>query len=77
MRTYDPDDEYEVSLVNQALRTLVLYDELWTKNYETFAYRMDTRARIIWWRGAKKQAEAGVPAMRTLLSKVIELRLKG
>lgn len=50
---------------------------MWASNMRLFNYRYESKARIIWWRRAKKQAEAGVPAMQQLLLKVIELRLKG
>ncbi len=70
-------DEYdEVKLVMSALTLLTFGDEMWRSNRLLFG-RYDSKQRIIWWRRAKKQAEAGVPAMQQLLLKVIELRLKG
>ena len=71
-------DEYdEIELVESALYALTDKSEMWDSNRVLFAYRYDNKQRIIWWRRAKKQAEAGVPAMQELLLKVIELRLKG
>jgi hypothetical protein len=70
-------DEYdEVKLVMSALTLLTFEDEMWRSNRLLFGRYAD-KQRIIWWRRAKKQAEAGVPAMQQLLLKVIELRLKG
>ena len=47
---------------------------IWAKNRTVF-WNLDPRNRVLWWRRAKQQAELGVPAMQTLLLKVIELRL--
>jgi hypothetical protein len=71
----DYDDEIvETWNVRRALVTLHHIDPIWFSNLATFE-RMNPRARILWWRGAKKQAQCGVPTMQTLLLKVIELRL--
>ena len=71
-------DEYaEVGLVAKALYLLTATDPMWESNLRMFTRKYNITQRIIWWRRAKKQAEAGVPAMQQLLLKVIELRLKG
>ena len=67
----------EIELVAQALHKLYSENDAWGSNRALFLYSYDDKKRIIWWRRAKKQAEAGVPAMQQLLLKVIELRLKG
>ena len=71
-------DEYdEIKLVYSALQMFAEGDIKWGSNRSVFCWTYDDKQRIIWWRRAKKQAEAGVPAMQQLLLKVIELRLKG
>lgn len=71
-------DEYdEIKLVYAALQTFAEDDTKWDSNCSMFCWLYEDKQRIIWWRRAKKQAEAGVPAMQQLLLKVIELRLKG
>lgn len=70
------DEEAETSLVRDALRQLADADDIWWRNYSVFR-GMDPDARARWWRLAKVQAERGAPAMVALLTKVIELRLKG
>lgn len=70
-------DEYgEIAIVGTALRQLQFDDVMWNSNYRNFTFGLKSdEHRIIWWRRAKKQAEAGVPAMQQLLLKVIELRM--
>ena len=68
------DEVEETYMVIDALRSLHLRHDIWSKNYMTFL-RMIPTARVWWWRAAKKQAEAGVPAMQTLLAEVIKLRM--
>jgi hypothetical protein len=71
----DYDDEVaETWDVQRALVKLHYVDPIWFGNLATFEC-MNPRARILWWRGARKQAQLGVPAMQTLLLKVIEIRL--
>ena len=70
------DEEAELNLVCKALDQLSDNASIWNRN-ESIFLRMDAQARACWWRLAKVQAERGAPAMVTLLSKVIELRLKG
>ena len=73
----DYDEEVaETYLVQRALNELVNENEFWMTNLNKF-YKMLPTARILYWRGVKKQAEAGVPAMVDLVSKVITLRLRG
>jgi hypothetical protein len=76
-RVVTPEYEDEVAEtwdVQRALVTLHHIDPIWFSNLATFE-RMNPRTRILWWRGARKQAQLGVPAMQTLLLKVIEIRL--
>ena len=68
------DEVAETYLVQGALWVLSNANPIWRKNHDTFCSQ-DPRNRILWWRRAKQQAELGVPAMQTLLLKVIELRL--
>lgn len=69
------EDEYvEVILVEEAIHRLCMANPIWAKNRTVF-WNLDPRNRVLWWRRAKQQAELGVPAMQTLLLKVIELRL--
>lgn len=71
-------DEYdEIRLVASAMWKLRAEDNMWSSNYYMFTSRYGDKQRIVWWRRAKRQAEAGVPAMQQLLLKVIELRLRG
>lgn len=71
-------DEYEeVKLVASAMWKLRAEDNMWSSNYYMFSNKYGDKQRVVWWRRAKKQAEAGVPAMQQLLLKVIELRLRG
>lgn len=71
-------DEYEeVKLVASAMWKLRAENSMWGSNYYMFSNKYGDKQRVVWWRRAKKQAEAGVPAMQQLLLKVIELRLRG
>ena len=71
-------DEYdEIKLVYAALQKLAEDNINWESKRSIFCWLYEDKQRIIWWRRAKKQANAGVPAMQQLLLKVIELRLKG
>lgn len=65
----------ELQRVQRALQLLRHADPIWSKNHNIYAY-MPNNQRAAWWVRAKKQAQLGAPAMRTLLAKVIELRLK-
>lgn len=67
-------DVEESYMVMEALHDLADRDNIWMKNYTSFL-GMTPTARVWWWRAAKKQAEADVPAMRTLLAEVIKLRI--
>ena len=70
-------NEYEeIRLVMDALSILTYENDMWRSNRLMFE-RYSSKQRIVWWRRAKKQAEAGVPAMQQLLLKIIELRLRG
>lgn len=70
-----PDETWaEHRNVVQALMTLSQEHSIWYSNYSTFCNMTDDN-RYRWWERAKKQAALGAPAMQTLLSKVIELRL--
>ena len=68
------DEVEETWDVLRALQYLLKEDRIWLKNLTTFG-QMKPLQRYQWWRRAKQQAELGVPAMQTLLLKVIELRL--
>ena len=68
------DEVEETYLVMEALHDLSNRDNIWTKNYTSFI-GMTPTARVWWWRAAKKQAKADVPAMRTLLAEFIKLRI--
>jgi len=67
-------DDDEIELVWRALQQLSNEQDIWHKNLVMYR-RMDRGPRIWWWRAAKKQAELGVPAMQTLLTRVITLRI--
>lgn len=68
------DEVAETWLVMSALNRLAVQDEMWSKNRRSFL-RMTPTNRIWWWRMAKLNANAGVPAMQLLLTNVITLRL--
>lgn len=67
-------DGDELVYVLRALHLLYSEDLLWRVNLNTFM-RMTIEKRHWWWQAAKKQATAGAPGMRTLLARVIELRM--
>ena len=67
-------EEAEHTLVLRALIQLRNEDDMWHLNYLNFA-KADFMARHRWWYLAKKQAELGVPAMQTLLFRVLKLRI--
>lgn len=68
------DEVAETHLVMFALNRLAVQDEMWSKNRLVYQ-RMNPTNRIWWWRMAKANANAGVPAMQLLLTNVITLRL--
>jgi hypothetical protein len=68
------DEVEETYMVMTALDNLTRVHSIWAKNYLSYS-AMTPTARIWWWRAAKKQAEAGVPAMATLLTEVVKLRM--
>lgn len=61
--------------MRSALTWLSVNVDHWDSNLATFM-RMDPEQRRRWWYRARQQANKGVPAMQTLLLKVIELRMK-
>lgn len=67
-------DGDELWYVLQALNQLYCDNRLWFGTKNTFE-RMSVERRYWWWQAAKKQAEAGAEGMRTLLARVIELRM--
>jgi hypothetical protein len=68
------DEIAETWHVLQALSQLYTENTMWTSNLVSFS-RANNLERIQWWRLAKKQAQLGAPAMRTLLLRVIEIKL--
>ena len=68
------EDEREMILVNAALNNLYRTNPAWFKNLNVF-YDLAPMRRVWWWRRAKKQADLGVPSMRTLVAEVIKLRM--
>lgn len=64
----------ELDRVHHALITLCREHPIWESDLNVFI-RMDYHQRHRWWEGAKRQAELGAPAMKTLVLKVIQLRL--
>lgn len=68
------DEIKETYMVIEALRGLSERLAVWSRNYEAYV-SMTPTSRVWWWRAAKKQAEAGMPAMQTLLAEVIKLRM--
>lgn len=68
-------DEHEAHLqILRALFQLKTETPIWETNYRKFL-RLGTERRTWWWAAFKKQAEAGAPAPRALLIKIIEMRL--
>lgn len=68
------DEVAETYLVMEALDNLSQQDDMWDKNRLVYE-RMTPTKRIWWWRMAKANANAGIPAMQLLLTNVITLRL--
>ena len=64
----------ELYRVHRALNILCRENPIWESNLNVFL-RMDHTQRHRWWERAKRQAELGAPAMKTLVLKVIQLRL--
>ena len=71
---YEMEINIELDLVRRTLAILHNQDKLWSRSLSIFV-RMDALAQLNWWLGAQREAKLGAPAMRTLLAKVIELRM--
>lgn len=64
----------EVGLVMHALDQLIDESPVWTKNYHIFI-RMTLDEKERWWQHAQQMSKQGLPMYRTLVAKVIQLRM--
>lgn len=70
------EEQLELARVFKALDELVAENYMWETNMRKFS-KLSHDHRVWWWSMFKKQAEAGAPAPRALLTKVIALRITG